>query len=1693
MFISPLRKVLCFLVLVCLLVSAAVQVFASDEPEITESDVAEKPAAIPDESITVVEDDYEDGQDAITSDTESSILENLPASEAVESEGEGQAIMESFDSEESGPAFLPHVYTPVNPRQTDLSSDKNFKTDLYSGSFTYSYNIRVPPGTNGLQPLIRLYYNSQNSGQGLSFLGTGWMLGQSYMQRSANYTYNDSSDDDFTLVIEGSSYDLAYSESDGRYHTKVESYLRVENLSQGNNTYGHYWLVKLKDGTSYRFGFSEDSETELDSYGYAWRWNLDLVNDTYGNPIFYTYDEMEDTENASAYPSLVEYNADRKRKVEFLFESQEPESKLQQYNEGKKLEMPRRLTEILVKYDGALVRKYVLGYDVSDHFLAAYLKNITLFGNDNSSSLPPLRFEYKELDVGNWTNETTTWKPPKCFVHDNNEKDRGVRLADVNNDGLVDVLSGYETGGTSYFDAYINNGTGWAADTSWNPPTIFTNSTGDTGARLVDANGDGRVDILKGLKQSDCGSSTRSAWINNGTGWVLDDTWKPPEGVCFMSQSTPSAIDNGYRLLDANGDGLVDILRGYGSGGNCTYEAYINNGSGWLRNDDWKSPACFVEDGIRDWGVRPVDVNGDGLTDMVQGHDRPAASGGNIFAAWINNGTGWVADETWTPTQCFTIQYDTYSSFDSGLWFSDVNGDGLVDLLFGYASAFSDPYELVTKQAYINNGSGWVNDTFWKFADDAPKFGVFAGGGNKDPGFRLADINGDGLVDVVYGDETSGTCLSDTWINHGYDTSFRAYLLENITTESGGFMQLGYSPSTSFDNRGSDGVSDLGFNAWVVTSLTESNALEGASEYTVTTTYNYSGGTYDYQEREFRGFSQCEETKPGIYNGIHKFHQSDGLKGKEYETLISDASGNLYRKAEMVWNESLSGAYFIASLLSEGTWAYDGAEAGPEVTNVSYGYDDYGNIFAKYYLGDEDNTGDERFEYFDYAYASDIWIVDKPKNYYAFGPDNITKLKETWYSYDNLPYGQSPVRGSVTVKEDWLETGDNPSTNFSYDSYGNLISETDPNNHLTERVFGVSDTTYTFPDKVINAVGHVIAYTYDLGTGNALSITSPNAFLTSFTYDVFGRKQKDILPYDNETYPTRLYYYDFDGIAPEMVRISARETNGTNDTLDSWHYFDGFDRVVQVKNEYNGTYQVCHDTYYDSQAKVEGQSVPYLVNSTETFSDPDTSVAKMSYRYDPVGRLLNITNPDGSFKKMAYDHWVSSLYDENSHWKDFTVDAYGSVVSVVEHDSGDSYNTSYEYDSLGRLVRIADASGNTFNYSYDSLGRKTGMEDPDMGSWNYTYDGVGNLIEQVDNRGITVSMGYDPINRIILKNSSDDATGYAYDSPYNGTLATANSSNMTSSFTYDERLRKTRQEATISGVSFATNFFFDSLDRTTYRLLPDATAIALSYDEQGLLNSSEGVLDDVRYGPHQKPILRSYANNLSSIFDYDSSSQRLNRMRTGSIQDMRLGYDPVGNVLAIDDVSGKTNCTMAYDDIDRLIHAKRSNYSINPSKNTVFSFNFSYDPIGNIMSYSHDAENHSYEYSGSPVHAPARITIMDVPSAGSVFNLALESGNVASFTSDGSLVLKGECVSGGDCTSKDDAFNLYDSEGNVVAYFDTDGDLCIEAGDCSDNSLVCVAPAGSFSFQDSDGQTVVYIDQAGDLCLTGSLIENGDP
>ncbi|MFF0110703.1 polymorphic toxin-type HINT domain-containing protein [Streptomyces hirsutus] len=228
-------------------------------------------------------------------------------------------------------------------KATPLSASSSWQAGGSAGSFTWSYPLAVPNPAAGPSPELALSYDSgsvdgrtANTNNQGSLVGEGFDLTSSYIERRYHSCDDDGQSDKFdlcwkytnaSLVLNGRASELVMDDTTGKWRLKNDDASLVEHLTNtglGNgDSNGEYWRITTGDGTRYTFGLHKlpgaptdertnsvwtvpvfgDDEGEPGYDGgtsfagrwdtQAWRWNLDLVQDTYGNAMTYWYAQEE--------------------------------------------------------------------------------------------------------------------------------------------------------------------------------------------------------------------------------------------------------------------------------------------------------------------------------------------------------------------------------------------------------------------------------------------------------------------------------------------------------------------------------------------------------------------------------------------------------------------------------------------------------------------------------------------------------------------------------------------------------------------------------------------------------------------------------------------------------------------------------------------------------------------------------------------------------------------------------------------------------------------------------------------------------------------------------------------------------------------------------------------------------------------------------------------------------------------------------------------------------------------------------------------------------------------------------------------------------------------------------------------------------------------------------------------------------
>jgi len=1406
---------------------------------------------------------------------------------------------------------------------------ESFEPQLNTGTAAYRVKLAVPPGVNHHQPDLALVYNS---GYGNSPLGIGWRLNLPSIQRQTDKGLPNFNDQDVFIHSEaGELVPLA----DGSFRLKIEgAFMKFKRNADA-------WEAWDKNGTHHYFGTSSAARLQTPKGMFEWR--LEKSVDTHGNAILYFYD----TDQGQLYLREIRYSlaaAAVYQSAHFIYEVR-PDA-FTDYRSRSRVLTARRLAAVEMRSRGALVRKYRLSYQAGSDL--SLLAQVTQFGADGSSALPPLSFGYSAYSPTQFKTVAMTDPPPVGISLTNANAD----LIDIDGDSLPDLLYTDQSAGRHKF--YLNQGRGaWRAEPVL-PAASPVHFLATADVMMSDMDGDGLADLyVKG--------TTETGYYKNKGQLAWEETaWKPFNVNPYFSFESANT-----RLLDVNNDKLIDVVRDSGS----SYLIWLNPKNGqWNQNFDyetWLPGGNHIS--LDSASTKLGDMNGDRIEDLVHVQN-------GYVSYFPGKGFGEFDAEV-----VMGQAPDGLGSQASQLELTDINNDGLADLVL-----VGNEYVRVWLNAA--NGSFKAESMF---KDTPSTVGIAA--------HRFADMDGDGFRDLLITNENAANRYQYLIFNQGAHPN----LLTRIDNGLGMATTIAYQASTvdylADRDSGKPWAQKLPFPVQVVSRVAVKDKLSGQ---VYTSDYHYRDGYYDGLEKEFRGFGEVlkheygEPGAPGLVS-VHGFDVGklyESRKGLLKSLALLDETGTvappkgLYELAEHSLTTrtlftGINGQKVSHSFTSATQTRLYERGATPKTLLRQWNQDAYGNIISEldYGLVEGSNLAagaDEVLSYTKYRIDSAKWIVDRPAEVRKTG------LAGNFVAWQKLSYD---ANGSL-LRDERSPDGASfiPVTRNQYDAYGNIVKTTDANGHW--RGIAYDPVFHALPvQETVGGVNLVLKAAYDLGLGVMTGFTDPNGRATAFRYDTFGRLAALIKPGDSAAYPTQTFAYQ---LADPLSAIAthSREASGQPGSYDSVSYFDGLGRKLQTRAEAEaGRWVVSEASRFNLRKGVQRQWLPYFAASPG-YAAPALAQAHTLFAYDGKGRSVKETNPDGSARSTVYRPLEKIQYDEEDNRAGgahqntphtLVSDGRGRLVEARERNGADTYTTRYAYDGLDNLVKITDHQGNIKTLQFDGLGRKTAMDDPDKGVMGYRYDGAGNLLETTDAKQQTLAYTYDAANRTLSESQQGVVkVRYHYDAdrPSNlpglqntlGRLAWVEDEAGAEAYSYDARGRVGAQTRALDGQRFVTAMDYDALDRLTGLTYPDGSRVAYRYNAMNQLDAVPGYVANIDYTPSGQKAAFQYANGVQSAYAYDVR-QRLNRLSSANasavLQDLAYQYDTASNITRIiDQRAVKTpedrGADYRYDDLYRLTAATAP----------AWSEQYQYNPIGN-MTFKSDLGAMGYGAHGAGPHA----------------------------------------------------------------------------------------------------------------------------
>ncbi len=439
-------------------------------------------------------------------------------------------------------------------------------------------------------------------------------------------------------------------------------------------------------------------------------------------------------------------------------------------------------------------------------------------------------------------------------------------------------------------------------------------------------------------------------------------------------------------------------------------------------------------------------------------------------------------------------------------------------------------------------------------------------------------------------------------------------------------------------------------------------------------------------------------------------------------------------------------------------------------------------------------------------------------------------------------------------------------TTFEYDTQGNLVAITDPEQNLrpaAERLkTRITYNSFGQPITTTDPLGNTTTFEYD-SVGNLTAIVDPLGNRTTRTYDTVSRL---VTQTDPRGKVTRFAY-------------------------------DPLNRLTQIRDPLAGTPAFSYDPNGNLTAVTDARGS----TTTHTYDTMDRLLTRTdplgrgeSYQYDPMGNLTQFTdrkNQGSTFVYDALNRRTRATFGDGA-FTEFVYDAVGRLTSATDSLTG---TITEEYDVLNRLFRETTPQG-SIQYAYDANGRRTQMTVNGQAPVSYAYDAVSRLTQLAQAPLAPVDIQYDATGRrTLLRLPNGVTTAYDYDAASRLTrLAYTSPSALLGDLTYTYDPAGNR---TAVGGSFARTLLPDPVTSASYDAANQQLAFgnkSMAYDLNGNLVSLTEPTGSTTFTWDARNRLVALGGPTTGSFAYDVQGRRIHRDLGGELREYQ--YDGVDAV-----------------------------------------------------------------------------------------------------------------------------------------------------------------------------------------------------
>ncbi len=1120
-------------------------------------------------------------------------------------------------------------------------------------------------------------------------------------------------------------------------------------------------------------------------------------------------------------------------------------------------------------------------------------------------------------------------------------------LADVNGNGLPDLIASYYTSssGTFTIDIHLNTGAGNSVSFGSAIQAYTITSTRLAGAPQLVSNTDnagGQTYALGKLPRFDFNGDGRDdlamQWITGSPGCFNGGscTWTASTYEVIAGGSTSSPTFTPYLIYSANDDTSLPVAFLNFNSDACT--DYLVGGTIYIAGCNGSTPSTITLGNSNVIGA--MDWNGDGLTDIL-------VANGSTIGVYLSTGNG---VSTLVST---SIPYST-----NNVYFTlDANGDGLDDL--GYWTTNHTYY-------YLHSGAGTPPDLLSSVTD---------GFGNSASPTLVSIIDGGAYI-AQDGSVPQAVYPDSPYIGPLYVAKSTTF--SDPSSSTGGT----YVQATGY------------FGAW--TNL-EGRGFEGFYKTEMTDTRIASTYDYHYYLQSFPYTGMLFEHMP--WTG--SFYTSQWI-GTQASTTLSSTP---YQERYFPYFSNLTGYTNELGGTENGdlittsstNYTYDNYGNPTSIATTVTDNDPNSPYTGDTWTTTTTNTPDESTNPYCLSLFSKTQVAYTASN----GSTAVTTTKTLTPNFTDCRYTQIVTESNSGSSYAVTET-------LGYDSFGNVNSDAVTGAGMAARTTTSSWTTSTaltgqFPMSVTDPSGATTNFNYNFSYGLKSQMTDPNGLITSWQYDGFGRKTQETRP--DGTYTTWTYYNceSYIGCALGSNGLNVlHDVYSTNASVQSYgvDFGDAIDRaLVKIQIMMNGTTYARNELRYDSLGRVSERAFPCTYSAIGT-----TCTYWTTNTYDVLNRLtesqrpISSTNSNLQTTSYAYAGRTSTVTDALSNTRTIVNDVNG-WLRQTEDPYG--YTVKLAYDAAGNKTAVTDSLSNSLwsaTYTYGIKAFPATVTDMDMGSWSFTHDALGEKIAWKDAKSQSFSETYDALSRPLTRKEPDLFTQWTWGSSassYNigklQSVCTGTGNNPTScsntpgyaeSETYDSLSRPSTRAITIPGQSstftytWAYNATTGLLNTLTYPAsYPSSYSLELQYAySSGLLQTVTDISDTPNVtvwqanttNPMGQITEETLGNGIVTNRSYDAVTSWLGTAQSGvgggsAVKNLSFLYDEMGDVTQREDNNLGLTENIYYDNDYRLTSS-----TLNSTQNLAVTYD---NTMGNITSRSDIASGATWTYSTTQKHA----------------------------------------------------------------------------------------------------------------------------